>query len=271
MTENTTSPNEETVQPDQTTSVESVATETTTVQPEKDTNAKEGQEGVKDGDIAIPELPEDLPEEGKEYIKLSLQKARREMQKAFTKKTQEIAQLRKETQSKIEAFEQLKEYIPVLEQLKAQNNQVEEPDLDSMDEDERLQHLIKSTVEREVAPYKEQLLKLKAEEVSSVSSAQEEEAKEYANNIGIVYDDFVDAMIEEDSKDPGRCTWKQLLRIVAGDEIDKVLTEKGKMELLKSLKEKKANTPPSSGGGEPVHKITSIADAAEFAYRKLTK
>lgn len=267
--ENTTSPNEEIVQPEQTTSTESVATETANVQSTKDTTTKEGQEGVKGDDISIPELPDDLPEDAKEYVKLSLQKAQREMQKAFTKKTQEIAQLRKETQTKVEAFEQMKQYIPILEQMKSQ--QVEkQPDLSLMSEEERLQHTIRSMVDQEVSPYKEKLAEMKAQEIEAESQAQEQEARDYADNIGIAFEDYIPQMIELDNENPGKYTWKQLLRILAGDEIDKLLEEKGKLSLAKSLQTKRLASPPSTTtGGTPTSRPKTIFEAFKEAEKQI--
>lgn len=269
----TNSPTEENVQSYQTTNVESGATETTEVQSEKNTTTTEGQEGVKsekkESDIEIPTLPEDMPEEGKKYIELTLQKAQREMQKAFTKKTQEIANLKKENNAKLEEYDKLKEYIPILEELKNQREVVDEPDFSNMSDDERLQHMIRSMVESEVGPYKEKMAQMKASEIDQESKIQEDEARQYAETVGVVFDDYAQAMIDIDSQNPGKYTWKQLLRIVAGDEIDNLLLEKGKLELVKSLQKKKAVTPPESRGGEPATKINNLQDAIKESMREL--
>jgi hypothetical protein len=99
--DNQTSPAEEVEQP---TADSTVQTE----QPTKESQSNEGQE-VKEI-IPTPTLPDDLPVESKEYVNLAIQQAKREMQSAFTKKTQELAKLRKELENKATGFDQIKEY-----------------------------------------------------------------------------------------------------------------------------------------------------------------
>lgn len=266
MEDNTISPNEENVQPEESSNVESVATETTGEQTTKDTSSKKGQETVtKEDEFQIPELPEDLPIEAKEYVNLSLQKVKREMQSAFTKKTQELANLRKETQGKVDAFDSIKDYLPLLENLKKEQESAPAPDLESMSDEERLQHFIKDVVSTEVAPYKERIEQDKKLEVETVSQQQEAEAREYAEQVGVSFDDYMDQMIEADSISPNKYSWKQLLRLVAADDIDERLQEKGKMSLLEKLKEKKKATPAPSRSGTPTSKPLSVLEAYKQA------
>jgi hypothetical protein len=260
--ENTISPDEEKVQPEQTTTDESVSTDKS-VQPAKDTSSKKGQETVNEEDsISIPELPEDLPIEAQEYVKLSLEKAKRQMQSAFTKKTQEVANMRKEIQAKLDVYDQIKDYLPMLEELK--KGKVEEPivpDYDSMSDEEKIQTYVKSLVDESIAPYKERIEKEKLQAVEMESQKQEDEAREYAENVGISFDDYIEKMIELDKANPSKYTWKQLLRLVAGDEIDDRLQDKGKELLIKKLQEKKQSTPIQARSGDPVPKAMSLEEA----------
>jgi len=263
MDENVTSPVEG--------SIEQPASSSIETKEIADSKTQDGQEETKkEDDIEIPALPDDLPEEQKIAFNLELQKAKRQMQSQFTKKTQELATMRKQYDKEMGDYKELLQYKPLLEQLsKGETQQKQEIDFESMSDDERLQYIIDQQTESKLQPYKQQLEALAKEKEMQQAEVLEKEARDYASGFGLDFDQYVPDMIDLDNRTGNKLSFKDLLKIVASDDLQNLITEKAKSELIASLRKKKESTPPESKGGNVVPRKMSIEEAYKSALQEI--
>jgi len=152
-----------------------------------------------------------------------------------------------------------------LEQLKHKEQPKQEIDFNSMSDEERLQYIIDKQTESKLAPYKQQLEQLAQEKELQEAQQLENEAREYADSVGLDFDSYIPAIQEMDKETGYKLQFKDLLKLVASDDLESLITEKAKSSLLKSLREKKDSTPAESRSGTPVARKMTIEEAYKSA------
>ncbi len=288
--ENNTTSTDDTAQVADTTEVEVGSESTGQGQSEVQAEGSQPAEG-KQGEETFYD-PSQLPEE--------LKPAYKQMQAAFTKKTQSIAEERKNAEinkAKAEAYAKYEQYVPVLEEmLKGQPNKPETPELKALQEKLKAEGYSEDAIKMMTMSsefllnsfnQKQEAEKVQAEmakETARIQTGIDESAKvdPRLNDASLVYQtdtgesvtfgNIVENLVLADPKwkqDPIAATKRAIARVDA--LIGKAKTQ-GKEELSNSARQKAKNFAPN--GSSPQSTVSTeqpmtIKDAAKLAKKQL--